>query len=116
MFENIDWTVWYKDLIKKRQQEEMSADTFEAEFNCTFIPNPESSFTVTTEDNNKIEEWDKGHQSSCEYYDDGTQASNPIGAIGGRLTYSYTPTGLGTCFVVTCACGQELNLTNVDDW
>lgn len=38
------------------------------------------------------------------------------GAIGGRISYIFTPTGLGTCIVVRCMCGEELNLTDVTDW
>lgn len=34
------------------------------------------------------------------------------GAIGGRLTYSFTPTGLGTVVKVKCACGEEIDLTD----
>jgi len=38
-----------------------------------------------------------------------------FGAIGGDLTYKFTPTGLGTILVVQ-SCGQELNLTDYASW
>ena len=39
------------------------------------------------------------------------------GAIGGRLTYSFTPTGLGTIVVVKCGLtDEELDLTEYDLW
>jgi len=39
-----------------------------------------------------------------------------MGAIGGGLTFCFTPTGLGNIEVVKCACGAELNLTEFDKW
>lgn len=39
------------------------------------------------------------------------------GAIGGSLTYSFTPTGLGVITVVTCNhTHKELDITNYDNW
>ena len=37
------------------------------------------------------------------------------GAIGGDITYSFTPTSLGTCLKVT-SFGQELDITEYDQW
>lgn len=48
--------------------------------------------------------WHKEHKQVCEL----TYA----GAIGGRLTYSFTPTGLGTVVRVKCACDEEIDLTD----
>lgn len=39
------------------------------------------------------------------------------GAIGGVLTYSFTPNGLGTVVKVTHdVTGAVLDLTNMEDW
>lgn len=39
------------------------------------------------------------------------------GAIGGGLTYSFTPTSLGTVVVVKeMITGEEINLTDFDSW
>lgn len=38
------------------------------------------------------------------------------GAIGGRFTYSFTPTSLGQITCVKCACGAKINATNFEDW
>lgn len=38
------------------------------------------------------------------------------GSIGGRWTYSFTPTSLGTAITVHCACGKEENVTDYDSW
>lgn len=37
-------------------------------------------------------------------------------AAGGRWTVALTPTNIGTCVVVSCACGAEKNVTDFDDW
>jgi len=51
--------------------------------------------------------WNKNHM--CSFVLDS-------GTCGGRLTWCFTPTSLGLCVVVKCACGEELNLTDVEDW
>ena len=38
------------------------------------------------------------------------------GAIGGRLSYEFTPTGLGCVVIVRCACKAEINLTDYSEW
>ncbi len=52
-------------------------------------------------------EWDKAHE--CSLKDD-------RGAIGGRLSYTFTPTSLGCIIKVKCGCGAELDLTAYDEW
>lgn len=40
-----------------------------------------------------------------------------VGAIGGRHTWCYTPTGLGEILVIKDnATGNEINLTDFDSW
>ena len=41
---------------------------------------------------------------------------NNTGAIGGKITFSFTPTDLGTVVKVKCACGFEVDLTDYEDW
>lgn len=57
----------------------------------------------------KFYEWNNDHIQKCPHYE------NP-GAIGGRLTYCFTPTGLGTIVKIVCSCGEELDLTDYDKW
>ena len=38
------------------------------------------------------------------------------GAIGGPLTYTFTPNNLGIVTKVICACGEEKDLTDYDEW
>lgn len=39
-----------------------------------------------------------------------------MGAIGGGLTYTFTPTGLGIITKAVCACGANVDLTDFEDW
>ncbi|WP_226035771.1 hypothetical protein [Aquibacillus saliphilus] len=40
-----------------------------------------------------------------------------VGAIGGQFTFRFTPTGLGTIAVICDdESGEELNLTDYDEW
>ena len=40
-----------------------------------------------------------------------------ITTIGGKFTYIFTPTGIGTAVVVRCnACGEEKDITDIDSW
>ena len=66
-------------------------------------------FDLDEEDSKKFTEWDGKHKKGCDCY------HNP-GAIGGRLTFSFTPTGLGCITVIKCACGEKLDLTDYDSW
>lgn len=60
-------------------------------------------FQLTENQIKKYKEW-KDH---CDTY---------AGAIGGRHSFVFTPTGLGECVEVRCICGEKINLTEVDDW
>lgn len=36
--------------------------------------------------------------------------------LGETTTYCITPTGLGYIYVVKCACGSSINVTDFSDW
>lgn len=55
------------------------------------------------EQREKLDSWDKNH--NCEF-------KGYSGAIGGRLTYCFTPTSLGTIVVVECECEDKIDLTD----
>lgn len=38
------------------------------------------------------------------------------GAIGGAITYCFTPTSLGVIMTVKCTCGKELDITDYEGW
>lgn len=87
-------------------------------------------FEITEEEQAKIDKWleevvyppiieaqlkDPRHAAML-FADDNGKIKYPyFGAIGGDLTYKFTPTSLGTVLVVE-SCGQELNLTDYGSW
>lgn len=64
------------------------------------------TFTVTDPMLEVLETWDKNHNCNIEH----------SGAIGGRLTFCFTPTSLGEIVRVKCACGEECVLNDFSDW
>lgn len=56
--------------------------------------------------------WDKKHKKVCNLLKD--KDHQP--AIGGRLTFSFTPTGLGNGVSVKCKCGVKMDCTDIDSW
>ena len=58
----------------------------------------------------KLNKWLKRHNKKCP-----DKFLDKQGAIGGRLSYHFTPTGVGTAAVVHCRCGKKVDLTP-DDW
>lgn len=64
-------------------------------------------FELTDEQAEQIDEWRREHECPYRYHQ---------GAIGGRITYEFTPTGLGIAAGAKCACGSEINVTNYEDW
>ena len=61
----------------------------------------------------KLLNWLEQHDCKLLKNPDG---SFKIGAIGGRFTYSFTPTSLGVVIKVKCACEQEIDVTFYEDW
>lgn len=53
------------------------------------------------------------HDKECKYMQPNEDGLPKTGAIGGRITYSFTPTSIGTIVTVTCACGHEMDCTGV---
>ncbi len=65
-----------------------------------------SFFNIEFDDKEKMDRWVANHNCKYKY----------LGAIGGRFTYCFTPTGLGVITKVKCACGAELDVTPYEDW
>ena len=66
-------------------------------------------FPVSKGETDAIEKWSEEHD--CK-----TRSVAECGAIGGRLTYCFTPTGLGIITVVKCACGGQVDVTEYENW
>jgi len=62
------------------------------------------NFVITEKQLEKIEEWKK------------TLPKEPPTAMGGAFTYMFTPTGLGIIIRIRYYNGQELDLTDYDNF
>ena len=65
-------------------------------------------FELTEKQRLEISAWDATHKCRIRH--------KFTGAIGGRLSYTFTPTGLGMAIFVECACGETLDLTKSEEW
>ena len=45
-----------------------------------------------------------------------TKHGECLAAIGGRYSFTFTPTGVGTCVHIKCSCGEEKDVTDYDLW
>lgn len=66
------------------------------------------TFVIDEEDTKKYLEWVRNHECKLRY--------SPGTAIGGKTTFSFTPTSLCEIQKVKCACGSEIDLSNYGDW
>lgn len=66
------------------------------------------NFTVPENESKKAEDWIWKHKKVCEITD--------VGAIGGKYTWSFTQTSLGCIMILKCACGEEIDLTDFENW
>jgi hypothetical protein len=68
------------------------------------------TFTLDDHDIADIKKWDQSHK--CKFRNqNGTWKYG--GAIGGRLTYYFTPTSIGDVCEVKCACGKKHYIDNM---
>ncbi len=61
-----------------------------------------------------FKEWDKEHVKTCPVINNGKPY--PADSIGFRLTYSFSPSGLGDCVEVSCSCGESKSCTDTSNW
>lgn len=65
-------------------------------------------FEIDKLDLPKFNKWREEHD--CDFRPTPENPYPDIGAIGGTLTYSFTPTSIGTIVKVECACGSSVSL------
>lgn len=58
--------------------------------------------------NDKIEKWKKQHVRE-KHWDTLHNMPMSSGAIGGRFTYEFIPTGIGNLITCKCSCGAEIS-------
>lgn len=66
-------------------------------------------FKIYDEQKEKLNNWINIHKQSCEYF------KNP-GAIGGLLSFIFIPNSIGESLKVKCICGEQIDLTDMDNW
>ena len=64
-------------------------------------------FYLTDTERDMADEWIMSHDCPVKGND---------GAIGGRITYEFTPTGLGIISRIKCSCKKSLDLTDFESW
>jgi hypothetical protein len=70
------------------------------------------NFQLTKDEVRRLKEWDELHINT---HHGGKDPDNT--AIGGRLTFGFTPTSLGTILIVSCSCKKDsCDLTDYDSW
>jgi hypothetical protein len=97
----------------RRSQERLAKRDAELE---DYYKETSMKFNITMHELKALKEWQVEHNKTCPFYDDGTKDVSPSGAIGGRTSYKFTPTGLGSIITVECACGAEKNVTDYECW
>ena len=65
-------------------------------------------FKVPDDEVKEYREWLKEHNKVCQTKD--------VGAIGGRFTFSFTPTAVGCALIIKCACGEKIDLSHSEEW
>jgi len=63
-------------------------------------------FSFTQKEQNTFDEWFRDHHCTVQYG----------GAIGGSITYTFTPNNIGVVSIVKCTCGAEKDVTDYDEW
>ncbi len=66
------------------------------------------NFILSDEQKKQASEWLQKHYEEC-----------PVkycGAIGGPITWKFTPTSIGVVTVIVCACGAKVDISDYDDW
>lgn len=69
------------------------------------------AFWLDDAEKTKLTAWLSTHR--CQSYG---REDSYAGAIGGALTYSFTPTSLGVVAKIRCACGAEVDATDYTLW
>lgn len=86
----------YRDEEIQKMQEEMAKITQDLH----------RGFPITEKENHAIIEWMHNHNNE-------THSGSYGGTIGGRYSYIFTPTSIGTVASVKCVCGEEFTFCDL---
>lgn len=105
-----------EDRIKSLQEElnKARAETYKDEViakltqeNETLWENSQRGFVVSKEEDDKIVEWMRKHREE-------KHQGRGDGAIGGRFSWIFTPTSIGTIGMVQCICGETFTFRELE--
>lgn len=67
------------------------------------------TFVLEEKELKKYLEWREKHIKTCPLYMND-------GAIGGRESFKFIPTGLGVIIKIECGCGGGIDVTDYESW
>lgn len=70
-------------------------------------------FSISKEEQEKIREWQLKHDAEKHGLNTIEQRLRAGGCIGGRLTYHFIPTSIGTIGEVECSCGEKFTFQDL---
>lgn len=73
---------------------------------------PNTMFHTSPDEWQKIDEWTDKHTKE-KHWDSVRNRPASSGTIGGRYSFEFTPTSIGTIGVVKCTCGDEFTFKNL---
>lgn len=90
-----------KELQKmKKEYEEMESDYYRG-------------FPITEKEAELISSWKKKHEEEVHGLTTEAKRLKAAGTIGGRYSYHFVPTSIGTSGVVRCSCGAEFEFREI---
>lgn len=95
------------DEIENSRSWEEEFEEVEEDIDIVVKPQKAKVFTFTSEQMTKAEAWRLKKNKKIR---DGGELPN------NTYTYCFTSTGIGTCEVIKCSDGTELDVTDVDNW
>lgn len=69
-------------------------------------------FPISKEEEEKIKEWQDKHDAEAHGLKTLKERVHAGGCIGGRYTYQFVPTGIGTVGEIICSCGEKFTFQN----
>lgn len=70
-------------------------------------------FPITEAEEKAIEEWKKKHDEEAHGWTTDRMRTKAEGIIGGRYSYKFVPTALGTSGIIRCHCGAEFEFQEI---
>ena len=70
-------------------------------------------FPISEDEKNAIEEWKKKHDAKVHGWKTSLMRQKAEGVSGGRYTYVFIPTTLGTSGIIKCHCGAKFEFQEI---